>query len=160
LPIQIVNDDLPFFAGAGLNPNQVIVCDVQIDNRSIYVDRGSGLRRGFAKADRLVIASYQIHTSTIHLRFDPPVRAVGTCLSADGALGKSFFAQIEVEDQTNNARFSHSVSAIFSDIEGNAPFVGLQGGIGETIQDAWFDVKSDEVNSLNWVAMNQLWILP
>jgi hypothetical protein len=159
-PIQIVDSDLPFFAGDGLGLRRVTVCDVQLFNHDTFVDGGAGMRRGFAQADRLLIAKYQNHASTLHLHFDPPVQAIGTCLSADGALGKTFFAQIELENPLTGARFSQSIPDTFADVLGGAPFVGVQGAVGELIQDAWFDVKSDEVISIDWIAMNQLLILP
>jgi hypothetical protein len=160
LPIQIVDNDLPFLTDNGPNPHCVLVGEVQLPNHDTYVDRGSGLRRGFVQADRLLIAHYQKQSSAIHLHFDPPIRALGTCMSADGALGESFLAQIEVEDPVSGARCSQSVASNFSSVVGAAPFVGLQGGPGEVIHDAWFDVKTEHTQALERVAINQLLILP
>lgn len=159
-PIQIVNNDLPFLADVGPSLRTVMVSDVELAGHDTFVDSGAGMRRGFAQNDRLLIAKYQKHASAIHLRFNPPVQAIGTCLSADGALGSSFFAQVELENPATGARFSQSMPGNFADLLGGAPFVGVQGNVGEVIQDAWFDVKSDDAISMHWVAMNQLWILP
>jgi hypothetical protein len=159
-PIQIVHDDQPFWTDAGPNFHSVRLCDVLTPGHDTYIDRGSGLRRGFARSDRLVIARYHPQASAIHLHFDTPVKALGTCMSADGTLGQAFLAQIELEDPNTGMRFSCATPAVFSDVVGTAPFVGVQGDAGEVIEDAWLDVKSDDVQALGWVAMNQLWILP
>jgi hypothetical protein len=76
IPIQIVDNDLPFLAGGGPNQCNVTVRDVQLFGHDIFVDRGVGMRRGFAQNDRLLIALIHLYKRLVRV-YQPMVRCGG-----------------------------------------------------------------------------------
>jgi hypothetical protein len=119
-----------------------------------------GFNYNFASGDPVLLGDNLAGKMPIHLLFDPPLKCVGTQVSASGPVGRDYLAQMGV-------RLGDGSWQIFAEQgrldrqRGTAPFMGVQATPGTVIAEAWFDVidPNNKVEFLR-VAINQLYFVP
>lgn len=93
----------------------------------------------FTPGESLLVANMQPGRMSAHLTFNPPVRAVGCRIAAEGLAGEAFLGLINVRDAASGAWFRFGQPSQVSLAFDTAPFVGLASD--GLIDEAWFDVK-------------------
>jgi hypothetical protein len=114
----------------------------------------------FASGDPVLLGDNLAGKLPIHLLFDPPIKAIGSQVSAVGPVGRGYLAQLAV-------RLDDGIWRPFAEAgklnrqRGTAPFMGVQVSNGKLITEAWFDVV-DPQNKVDFlrVAINQLYFVP
>jgi hypothetical protein len=155
----LVHDGMPWFGQ--LNNIDVTLQDV--GNFNCITDLAVNTTFGYGDSQGLLLAEYRNLDAAIHLHFNPPIKAIGVRITADGVADEPFLAKIKIEDDRSHVKFSVEVPSSFAvnTIGNGVPFVGIQGDVGEVISDAWFDVETTGLTSkLTTVALSKLWIIP
>ena len=119
-----------------------------------------GFNFNFASGDPVLLGDNLAGKLPVHLTFNPPVRAVGTQVSASGPVGHAYLAQFAVRLADGTWR-PCTANATLNRKRGTAPFVGALAADGVEITEAWFDVV-DVTNQVDFVrvAINQLYWVP
>ncbi|MFP8779520.1 hypothetical protein [Hydrogenophaga sp. RWCD_12] len=119
-----------------------------------------GFNYNFASGDPVLLGDNLAGKMPIHLLFDPPLRGLGSQVSASGPVGRDYLAQMAVRLDDGKWE-SFAEVATLSRQRGSAPFMGARAIGGRSISEAWFDVV-DPANKVDFlrVAINHLFFEP
>lgn len=135
---------------------------VDIDGPPVAVSRCTvqGFNYNFASGDPVLLGDNLPSKLPIHLIFDPPLRALGSQVSASGRVGRGYLAQLAVR-LDGGAWKPFAEAGTLNRQRGTAPFMGVRCANGRSISEAWFDVV-DPANKVEFlrVAINQLYFEP
>jgi hypothetical protein len=140
--------------------DQKVTIDVQGSPVSLTACDPNLLVGAFRPGDSVIFGKTDASAMPVHLRFDPPVRAIGTRVAAIAAPGVPYVATLNARDAASGSWMHRSVNATVSRNDESAPFVGLRCKAGGAIDEVWFDVISANGAALDAVAINQLFYLP
>lgn len=113
----------------------------------------------FTPGESLLVADIQPGQMSAHLTFNPPVRAVGCRVGAEGLAGEAFLGLLSVRDAATGAWFRFGQPGQLSLAFDTAPFVGL--ACDGLIDEAWFDVKRPgQAQPFPRVLLGSLYYLP
>lgn len=140
------------------------VCEVIIDigGPVVYLDccQVGGYDFNFVDNEGVLRANKTPINYSIRLKFDPPIQAIGTHISAVGPLDEAYIGQLHVSMDSGKWDYWETDNvATLNQQRDSAPFLGAAAKQGKAITSAWFDVKSTgRVNFLQ-VAISTLYIL-
>jgi hypothetical protein len=139
-------------------------CDITVDIGGppvgLSVCSVDAFNFNFESGDGVLLGDNMAGKLPVHLFFNPPLRAMGSHVSASGPVNSDYLAQLSVRlddgewhSQSRQGRLSRS--------RGSAPFMGAITTNGKRITEAWFDVV-DPLNRNDFfrVAINHFYFQP
>lgn len=80
--------------------------------------------------------------NVVHLRFNPPVKAVGTHVTGNWKDGRAYMVAftLVLKDGTKSTPFAKAPTGNFSCNRGSAPFVGAEADAGNPISEMYCDI--------------------
>ena len=135
---RAVNRDLQRYLyevdGAAL----AITIDTRGPLKEISCCRKTDFNGNFATGDGVLQGTSKAGQMPVHLSFDPPLKSVGTYVSASGSVGQPYMVLMDVLcSDGSSGKFS--VNGVLSRTRGSAPFAGAIALPGAGITDIWFD---------------------
>lgn len=139
-------------------------CDITLDIGGpplhLSVCSISHFNYNFESGDGVLLGDNVAGKLPIHLAFDPPLRAVGSHVSASGPVNCDYLSQLAVK-LDDGVWHPQSRVGTLNRVRGSAPFTGAFAANGKRITEAWFDVVCPlNRNDFLCVAISHFYFLP
>lgn len=141
---------------------QTIIVDIEGPPVALTRCNQNRFNFNFAHGDTVLIGDNLPNSMPVHLVFVPPIRALGSQVSATGPVASDYLAQLRIVNADTGRHEDVTTDGVLSRTRGSAPFLGVKTLNMELISEAWFDVldhKNQGVDFLR-VAINDLFYLP
>lgn len=121
---------------------QTIGVDVKEVVAQVYQCTRNDADMNFSEGEGVLNCEADPLTNLVHLRFNPPVRAVGTHVTGHWTDGRKYMVSfiVVLEDGTKCAPFAVAAQGTFSTKRDTAPFVGAKASAGNLISEMYCDI--------------------
>ncbi len=139
-------------------------CDITLDiggpPMRLSVCSTGGFNFNFDSGEGVLLGDNLAGKLPVHLTFNPPLRAIGSHVSASGPVNRDYLAKLEVK-LDDGVWHPQSCIGTLNRVRGSAPFMGAFTANGKRITEAWFDVVCPlNRNDFLCVAINHFYFMP